>query len=325
VHRRDLIKAVGPVILWPYVAKAQTAVPVVGFLSGRSLQSDKHLVAAFKQGLTEVGYVEGRNVTIEFRWADDQVDQLPSLANRLVHSKANVIFAGAVDARIRALKSAIPSTPVVIATGGDLVELGVVASIGRPGGNFTGITVLASELWPKQLKILNDLVGHRSAIGLLVNPNNATASMSVRDVQNAATAINQDILIVNARDADEFGPAFATLTQQRVGALLVAVDSLFTNQREKIVGLANANKIPTIYGRREFPEVGGLVSYGASVIDQYRQSGIYVGRILAGAQPADLPVLQPVKFELVINLKTAKAFGLSIPPGVLAIADDVIE
>ena len=320
-----MIKAIGSIALWPHVAKAQGAVSVVGFLSGRSLKSDSHLVAAFKQGLSEAGYNDGRNVAIDFRWADDQVDQLPVLATSLVHSKVNVVFAGAVDTRIKALKSAIPSTPLVLATGGDLVELGIVASINRPSGNVTGITVLSGELWPKQLKILNDLIGHRSVIGILVNPSNPSAGISVRDVQAGAKAINQNTLIVNARSAAEFGSAFATLTQQGVGALLVAVDSLFTNQREKIVDLANANKIPTIYGRREFAEAGGLIAYGASTIDQYRQSGIYVGRILSGAKPADLPVLQPSKFELVINLKTARAFNLTIPPGVLAIADEVIE
>jgi putative ABC transport system substrate-binding protein len=325
VHRRDLIKAIGSVALWPHIANAQSALPVVGFLSGRSLKSDTHLVTAFKQGLTEAGYVEGKNVTIDFRWADDQVDQLPALASSLVHSKVNVIFAGAVDTRIRELKSAISSTPAVFGTGGDLVELGIVASISRPGGNITGITVLAAELWPKQLKILNDLVGHRNVIGLLVNPNNEFASRSVRDVQAAAKATDQKTLIVNAKNAAEFGSAFAALTQQGAGALLVAVDSLFTNQREKIVSLANANKIPTVYGRREFAEAGGLISYGASVTDQYRQSGIYVGRILSGAKPADLPVLQPAKFELVLNLKTAKSLGLTLPSGLLSIVDEVIE
>jgi putative ABC transport system substrate-binding protein len=327
LRRREFIKAIATLgIAGPGVANAQQgSSAIVGFLSGRSPKSDMHLVAAFRQGLNEAGYAEGRNVAIEFRWAEEQFDKLPALATSLVDNKVNVLFAGAIDVQIKAVKTAIASTPAVFATGGDLVELGIVASINRPGGNITGVTVRASELWPKQLEVLRDLLGRESLIGLLVNPNNATAKIAVRDAQAAAGAISQKLLTVNARNAAEINSAFATLTQHRVGALVVTVDALFTNQREQVVNLANTHKLPAIYGRREFIEAGGLMSYGANATDQYRQSAIYVGRILNGATPADLPVLQPTKFELLINLRTAKALGLTVPMHLLDRADEVIE
>jgi putative ABC transport system substrate-binding protein len=327
MKRREFLKAIaGLGIAWPCIAIAQqSALPIVGFLSGRSLKSDAHLVVAFRQGLGEAGYVEGRNVAIEFRWADDQFDLLPGMASSLAAAKISVLFAGAIDAQIKAIKSAIATTPAVFATGGDLVELGIVESINRPGGNITGVSLRASELWPKQLEVLRDLLGPEKTIGLLVNPNNVTAKIAVRDAQAAAKAIEQNIVIIDVRSVSELSSAFATLIQQRVGALLVTVDALFTNQREKIVSLASTHKVPTLYGRREFVEAGGLISYGANTNDQYRQSGVYVGRILSGAKPSNLPVQQPTKFELLINLKAANALGLTVPRTLLERADEIID
>src|SRR5262245_1390279 len=298
--------------------------PVVGFLSGRSLNSDGHLVKAFREGLREARYKNGQKFPIEYRLADGQFDRLPQLATDLVGHNASVLFAGDVDVKIKALKAGIP-IPIVFATGGDLVELGVVASMSRPGGNATGVTVIAAELWPKQLELLRKLAGSPNLVAVLVNPNNVTTKASVRDVEAAARAINQKVLIVNAATESEFDSVFTTLVQKRAGGLLVSVDALLTNRREKIVALAAANAVPAIYGRREFAEVGGLMSYGASTIDQYRQSGYYAGRILKGDNPSGLPILQPTKFELVINMKTAKALGLEVPVHLQQIADEVIE
>ena len=326
MRRRDFIKSIaGSAIACPVASWAQQAtMPVVGFLSGRSLNSDGHLVKAFREGLSEAGYNDGQNVSIEYRWADGQFDRLPELATDLVRHNASVLFAGAVDVKIKALKAGIP-IPIVFATGGDLVELGVVASMSRPGGNATGVTVIAAELWPKQLELLRKLAGSPNLVAVLVNPNNVTTKASVRDVEAAARAINQKVLIVNAATESEFDSVFTTLVQKRAGGLLVSVDALLTNRREKIVALAAANAVPAIYGRREFAEVGGLMSYGASTIDQYRQSGYYAGRVLRGDNPSVLPVLQPTKFELVINMKTAKTLGLEVPLHLQQIADEVIE
>jgi putative tryptophan/tyrosine transport system substrate-binding protein len=243
----------------------------------------------------------------------------------LVRKNAVVLFAGAVDAKIKEIKAAISKLPMVFATGGDLVELGVVASMNRPGGNATGVTVISGELWPKQLELLRKLAGSPNLVAVLVNPNNVTTRASVRDVEAAARAINQNVLIVNAGTEGDFDSVFTTLVQKRAGGLVVAVDALLTNRREKIVALAATHAVPAIYGRREFAEAGGLMSYGASPIDQYRQSGYYAGRILKGDNPSVLPVLQPTKFELVINMKTAKALGLEVAVHLQQIADEVIE
>ena len=327
MRRREFIKAIaGSAITWPLAAGAQQpAMPVVGFLSGRSLKSDGHLVEAFRQGLKDAGYIDGQNAAIEYRWADGQFDRLLELATDLVRNDAVVLFAGAVDVKIKAIKAGISKIPIVFATGGDLVELGVVASVSRPGGNATGVTVIAAELWPKQLELLRKMAGSPNLIAVLVNPNNVTARASVRDVEAAARAINQNVLIVNAGTEGDFDSAFKTLVQKRAGGLLVSVDALLTNRREKIVALAASHALPAIYGRREFAEAGGLMSYGASTIDQYRQSGYYAGRILKGDNPSGLPILQPTKFEFVINMKTAKALGLDVPLHLQQIADDVIE
>ena len=298
---------------------------MIGFLSGRSLKADGHLVEAFRQGLNDAGYIDGRNVAIEYRWSDGQFNQLLELATDLVRNNVVVLFAGAVDVKIKEIKAAISKIPIVFATGSDLVELGVVASMNRPGGNATGVTVRSGELWPKQLELLRKLAGSPNPVAVLVNPNNVSTGASVRDVEAAARAISQNVLIVNAGAEGDFNSAFTTLVKKQAGGLVVSVDALFTNRREEIVALAATHAVPAIYGRREFAEAGGLMSYGASTIDQYRQSGYYAGRILKGDNPSVLPVLQPTKFELVINMKTAKALGLEVPLHLQQIADEVIE
>jgi putative tryptophan/tyrosine transport system substrate-binding protein len=326
MRRRDFLSLVGSTAAaWPLAAHAQAAMPLVGFLSGRSLVSDAHLVEAFRQGLNEAGYAEGQNVAIEFRWAEGQFDRLPALAADLASRQLSVIFAGGLDVRIRAVKAAIAAIPVVFATGGDPVELGLVASLNRPGGNATAVTVISAALWPKRLELLRELVPAATLIALLVNPNNPTADVIAKDVRAAGDALGLRTDVLNARNEREIDGAFATLVQQRAGALLVSSDALFNGRREKLIALAARHATPAIYDRRDFPADGGLVSYGASAVDQYRQSGRYAGRVLKGAKPADLPVLQPTKFELVINLKTAKTLGLDLPAKLLALADEVIE
>ena len=327
MRRRDFITlGGGAAIAWPLTARAQQpAVPLVGFLSGRSPRSDAHLVAAFRQALNESGYVDGQNVAIEYRWADGQLDRLPTLAADLIKRKVTVIFAGAVEVHIRAIKDATSTIPIVFASGGDPVALGLVASYNRPGGNVTVVTVITAALWPKRLELVRELIGLANEIALLVNPDNLTAEAATRDLQAAARGIGQNALVLNARNERDLDTAFATLVEKRAGAVVVADDAIFMNRREKIVTLAAGHAVPAIYGRREYPVAGGLMSYGASTVDQYRQSGLYVGRILKGAKPADLPVLQPTKFELVLNLNTAKALGLTVSDKLLVRADEVIE
>ncbi len=314
MRRRDLIKAAGLAAAWPLLARAQQpAMPVVGFLSGRSLASDSDLVAVFRQALNEAGYVNGQNVAIEFRWADGQLDRLPELAAELIERKVAVIFAGASDVAAGALRVAAATVPVVFATGSDPVAAGLVASLNRPGGNLTGVTVITAALWPKRLELLRELISPTPLIALLVNPNNLTATPARRELNAAARRIGQDVVLLDASAEGEFEAAFATLAEKRASALVVSDDALFANRRAVLVALAARHAVPAIYGRRDFAEAGGLMSYGASTVDQYYQSGVYVGRILKGAKPADLPFLQPTKFELAINLKTAKALGLTVP------------
>ena len=327
MRRRDFLGAfVGTAAAWPLAARAQQqAMPVVGFLSGRSLASDSDLVAVFRQALTETGYVNGQNVAIEFRWADGQLDRLPELAAELIERKVSVIFAGASDVAAGALRVAAATVPVVFATGSDPVAAGLVASLNRPGGNLTGVTVITAALWPKRLELLRELISPTPLIALLVNPNNLTATHARRELNAAARRIGQDVVLLDASAEGEFEAAFATLAEKRASALVVSDDALFTNRRAVLVALAARHAVPAIYGRREFAAAGGLMSYGASTVDQYYQSGVYVGRILKGAKPADLPFLQPTKFELAINLKTAKALGLTVPNTLIGRADEVID
>jgi putative tryptophan/tyrosine transport system substrate-binding protein len=327
MRRRDFIKVVaGSTVAWPFAARAQQKLsPLVGFLSGRSLSTDAHFVAAFRQGLSEIGYVEGQNLTIEFRWAEGQFDRLPGMVADLIGHQVSVIFAGGMDVQIRAVKDAISTTPAVYAVGGDPVEYGIVASMNRPGGNATAVTVLTAALWPKRLEILRELLPSIALIGILINPNNLTAETIANDVRTASRLLGVKIEVVNARNDSELDDAFAVLKQEEVGALLVMGDTLMNARRYQLISLANRYSLPSLYDRRDFPGDGGLMSYGASAVDQYLQSGRYVGRILNGEKPADLPALQPTRFELVINLKTAKALGLTVPQSLLVAADEVIE
>jgi len=325
MRRRDFITLLGGAVVSPLAARAQAAMPVVGFLSGRSLASDAHLVKAFRQGLSERGYVEGRNVAIEFRWAESQFDRLPALAADLVGRKAAVIFAGGMDVSIRAMRAAISATPVVFATGGDPIELGLVASFNRPGGNATAVTVISAALWPKRMELVRDMIAAPTVVAIVVNPNNPTTEAITNDVQAAAQTLALKTQVLQASNDRDIDAAFETLAQQRASALMVQSDPVFNDRRDKLVALAARHAMPAIYDRRDFPAAGGLMSYGASAVDQYRQSGLLVGRILGGAEPAELPVMRPVKFEFVINLKTAKALGLEVPAKLLALADEVIE
>jgi len=316
VRRRDFIKVIaGSTALWPLGARAQQpAIPVVGLLGSASFDDRSHLLAAFRQGMNELGYVEGRTVAFEYRSAEGQYDRLPSLAAELVrHQVAVIVTSGA------------PASALVFSTGGDPIALGLVASLNRPGGNITGVSLFNVVLVPKQLELVRELVPKASVIAALVNPDNPNTETEVRELQEAAQALRLQIHVVLASIKEDFDSAFATMVQQRVGAIIVSYDSFFSSRRDQIVALAARHSLPAIYHWREFAESGGLISYGTKLTDSYRQTGIYAGKILQGARPADLPVQQPTKFELVINLKTAKALGLTAPPSLITRADEVIE
>jgi putative ABC transport system substrate-binding protein len=282
------------------------------------------MVAAFRQGLKETGYIEGQNVAIEYRWAEGQFDRLPAMAADLVRRNATVIAALGPPAALAA-KAATSTIPIVFVTGSDPVQAGLVASLNRPGGNVTGVYLLLIGLEGKRLGLLRDLVPHVKLTGLLINPRSPDSEAQSRALQAAARGVGQQILVVEAGSDGEFDAAFAALAQRQAGALVVAADIFFTARRERIVALVARLAIPAIYELREFAVAGGLMSYGTSLLDGYYQNGVYVGRILKGAKASDLPVLQSTKFEFVINLKTAKALGLEVPPGLSATADEVIE
>ena len=324
MRRREFITLLGSATAWPLAARAQqSGMPVIGFLGSASLQSIGGLVA-FRQGLREAGYVEGRDVAIEFRWAEGQYDRLPSLAADLVRRQVGVIYASAVPAA-HAAKAATSSIPIVFSIGGNPVKEGLVVRLDRPDGNLTGVTQFYGEVGTKRLELLRELVPKATVIAVLMNPSNPNLEFRLGDVQDAARAIRQPIQIFNASSESDLDSAFTSIIHSGAGALLIGDDPYFTDRRQQIVALAARYAVPTIYFQRIFVEAGGLIGYAAIESDLARQAGIYVGRILKGEKPADLPVLQPTKFELVINLKTAKALGLTVPQTLLAIADEVIE
>jgi putative ABC transport system substrate-binding protein len=325
MRRRELMLLLGSAITAPRALRAQQkAMPVIGFLNGTSASAAAPFVTAFHQGLSEAGYVEGRDVAIEYCWAEYLYDRLPALAAGLVAHNVDVIAAVGGAGEAQAAKSATSTIPVVFTTGSDPVERGLVASLARPGGNLTGVTIINVELFGKRVELISELVPHAKVIGLLVNPNSPGAERIIREVQEAAHGKSLQLHVVNAATETEIESALASLVQLGASALLPA-DPFFDSRRERLVALAAQHMIPAIYIRRDYVEVGGLISYGSSIPASYRQAGVFVGRILKGAKPADLPVEQPTRFELVINLKTAEALGLTVPPSILARADEVIE
>jgi putative ABC transport system substrate-binding protein len=327
MRRREFISLLGgAAAAWPLAARAQRpAMPVIGFLHSGSPEPVVNRVAAFRKGLGEAGYVEGQNVAIEFRWAAGEDDRLPDLAADLIRRRVAVIATlGSTPASLAA-KAATTTIPIVFLVGSDPVALGLVASLNRPGGNATGVNIQLVELVTKGLGILRELAPAANRFVALVNPNTAYTDAVVKDLQASASALGLAIEILRAGTGREIDAAFANLVQKPGGALLVSPDAFFVSRRAQIVTLAARHAVPAIYFTRDFAESGGLVSYGPNLADAYQQTGIYVGRILKGEKPADLPVVQPTKFELVVNLNTARAFGLGIPQGLLALADEVIE
>jgi putative ABC transport system substrate-binding protein len=323
--RRDFITLLGgaAAAAWPLGVRAQQpGVALIGLLAGAQL--DDRILSAIRQGLKDAGYVEGRNVAIKYRTADGRFNRLPGLAAELVADPVAVIVAAAPPAAVAA-KAATGTIPIVFVTGADPVELGLVSSINRPGGNVTGVTFLVTALGPKRLELLRELVPSAKLVGLLVNPANPTSEFQTRDTQAAARALGIELVLRNARSESDIDSAFESLAQQRVNAVIIGTDLLFTSRRDQLVVLAARHALPAIYYLREFADAGGLISYGASFTDAYRLGGGYVGRILKGEKPADLPVQQTVKFELAINASTAKALGLTVPDKLLVAADEVFE
>jgi putative ABC transport system substrate-binding protein len=325
MKRRDFITLLGGAAAWPGAVRAQQPMPVIGFLSSRSPGESAHLVAAFRQGMKETGYVEGQGLAIAFRWAEGRYDRLPALAAELVNLRVPVIAATGGSVTALAAKAATATIPIVFATGVDPVELGVVASFNRPGGNLTGVSQFASVLAAKRLELLREIEPKANVIAFLANQRSPSTKSETKEMQETARTLGLQLQILSASSERDFETAFTTLIRRRAAALVVAADPFFDIHRDQLIALAARHAIPAIYAWRDHPLAGGLMSYGTSLTDTYRQVGVYTGRILKGEKPADLPVLQPTKFELVINVKTAKALGLEVPPTLLARADEVIE
>jgi ABC-type uncharacterized transport system substrate-binding protein len=325
MKRRDFITRLGGVAAWPLAARAQqAAMPVIGFLSSLSAPVTSKRIASFGQGLNEMGYLAGRDVTVEAHMAEGQYDRLPALAADLVDRRVNLIAALAPPAAFAA-KTATTTIPIVFVGGFDPVKAGLVASLNRPGGNVTGVTFIGASLGAKRLELARELVPNVSVIALLTHPNSPDALEELRDLNTAAKAIGQELLVVSATSDRDFEAAFVSIVQHRAEALLIGQDPFFFQAGEQLIALAARHRIPAIYGNSELISAGALISYGASLPDAWRLAGVYAGRILKGARPAELPVVQPTKFELAINLKTAKALGLTVPLTLQARADEVIE
>ena len=325
--RREFISLLGgAATAWPLAARAQQpAMPVIGFLSSTSPTAWAPYLTAFQQGLRETGYVEGQNVTIEYRWAEGDYARLPALAGELVRRHIAVLVAVGGSSSAKAAKAASSTIPIVFTTGGDPVGLGLVASLNRPGGNVTGVALLIAEMESKRFGLLRDLVPTATLVAVLLNPHSPVSTTELNDVQQAARAVGQQIHILNASSEQEMDAAFANLAQLGAGALLVGSDPFFNSRRSYLVSLAARARVPAIYELREYVVAGGLMSYGTSLVNGYRQAGLYTGRILKGEKPQDLPVVQSTKFEFVINLKTAKALGLEVPLRLQELADEVLE
>jgi putative ABC transport system substrate-binding protein len=332
IGRREFIAGFGGPAAWLAAARAQRLLPVVGFISGSLPDGYRPYVAGFRQGLKDEGFIEGQNVAIEFRWANNHPERLPELAADLVGRKLAVLFAGSGNAAVFAAKAAASAIPIVFANGLDPVATGVVASLNRPGGNITGVTYITGELMGKRMGLLRTLVPQAQSVGYLnyaagraVDPTNSTTAAVKADTLAAARTLGWEVIVAEVSSADEFGAAFARFAERQVGALIVGPSPLTTTNRSQLIVLSARYRIPTLYAIREFPQEGGLMSYGASIADSYRRAARYVGRILKGEKPADLPVERPTRLEFIINLKTAKTLDIALPPILLAIADEVIE
>jgi ABC-type uncharacterized transport system substrate-binding protein len=326
IRRREVITLLaGAVAAWPAVARAQQLIPVIGYLYSGSPDPSAHLVAAFRKGLAETGYVEGQNVTIDYRWARDENERLPELAADLVGRRVSVIVALQSVPAALAAKAATRTIPIVFSIAPDPVQVGLVASLKRPDGNITGLNTMGTELNQKRLALLRELMPGAARFGFLVNPANSNSEPQIKDVQAGAGTLGVQIEVRGARTAREIDSAFVDLVRQHVDGVLVGVDLLFGNRRVQIITLASRHGVPAIYATRGYAEAGGLMSYGTQLADIYRQGGIYAGRILKGEKPADMPVARATRFEFVINIQTARTLNIEVPPGLLAIADEVIE
>jgi putative ABC transport system substrate-binding protein len=326
MRRREFIAALGGTAVWPVVARAQQpTMPAVGFMSGRSLADSHHLVTAFREGLTEAGFTEGINVTIVFRWADGQPERLSGLAAELVARPVAVLVGVGGDLSARAAKRATSTIPVIFGMGDDPVKAGLVDSFNRPGGNATGYTLWTNRLESKRFGLLHELTPGVALVGILLNPQFPSAPTQLQEIEGAARALNQKILVMKASSDDELTTAFDGFLQQQIGALHVAADPFFDTRHRRIIAFAAQNRIPAIYQFREYAVSGGLISYGPRITDLYAQAGRYAGRILRGTSPSDLPIVQPTRFEMVVNLNTAKALGLAVPNSIQLLADEVIE
>ena len=325
MRRRKFITLIGAAAAWPLAARSQqAALPMVGFLNGGSPAEYAPMVAAFREGLKELGYVEGQNVAIEFRWAEGKYERLSALGTDLVRRQVAAIAATSTPAA-QAAKALTATVPIVFTTGADPVQLGLVASLNQPGGNVTGVSFLVNELTKKQFEVLHQILPKAALIGFLVNPAVAYARSQTTEAQDAARALGRQLFVVTARTEGEIDAAFAALVKRLAGGVITISDPFLNSRRDQIVALAARHSLPALYPVRDYVAAGGLMSYGTSIIGAYRQVGVYTGRILKGEKPADLPVMRPTKLELVINLKTAKALDLTIPPALIALADEVIE